>query len=192
MTVSLRSETAADVALPNQRLPNQRTVGRNSPAPECLAEYDDMSLDDLRHLRQQLNDQEGRVSYWRRILQARLDLLVDGVTHNGATIDGLNRVLNKQLRRPQRTAMLSLAPTNGSAPLPVLAELWERVIEPYPADQAAFATDLRNAALELSEIHCRLHDQLDTVTGQLVARYHSDPALALRALPTRGNGHPRL
>ncbi len=192
MTASLRSETAADVALPDQRLPNQRSVGRNSSAPESKVEYDDMSLDDLRHLRQQLNDQEVRVSYWRRILQARLDLLVDGATHNGATVDGISRVLSDRRGRPQRASMLSLAPTEGSAPLPGLDELWEHVIEPHPADQAAFATDLRNATLELSEIRCRLHDRIGAVTGQLVARYHSDPALALRALPTRGNGHPRL
>jgi CRP/FNR family transcriptional regulator, cyclic AMP receptor protein len=44
-------------------------------SPEGVAELADLSLEALRTYRAQLTGEESRISYWRRIVQARLDLL---------------------------------------------------------------------------------------------------------------------
>ncbi len=178
--------------MPARMAARQRRARAYAQAPEMLAEYDDMSLDDLRQLRMRLTEQEGQISYWRRILQARLDLLVDGTTHHGVTVDGLNRVLSEQLGRPARKAMLNIQPPEGAPPMAGLEGLWDRVIDPTVTDQSRLIADLQEAEERLSESRRVLHERIDTVTAQLVGRYRIDPMLALSALPSRDHGHPRL
>ena len=45
------------------------------PSPVRQHRYADVELADLRRMRSALADEEMRVSYWRRIFQARLDML---------------------------------------------------------------------------------------------------------------------
>ena len=49
-----------------------------TPAPEPAVEFAGYTLDELRILRAELNDYETRVSYWRRLVQARIDLAQEG------------------------------------------------------------------------------------------------------------------
>lgn len=197
-TTLARSPESSEARLPGQRGAQPDGAGTgfsarsSSSAAEQSAIYDDMSLDDLRHLRERLKELEGQVSYWRRILQARLDLLVEGQPGHGATTDGLNRVLSEHNVRPARKAMLNVQPPEGSPPIAGLDGLWDRLIDPAAADNSSLKAGLIEAEQQLSENRRRLHERIDSVTAQLVARYRENPLLALTALPVRNNGHPRL
>ncbi len=164
----------------------------NAKPPERNGAYDHMTVDDMRQLRQQLTEEEGRVSYWRRIVQAKLDIMRDGSPRSGATIEGLNRVLSEHVGMPRRIAYLPVQPVEGAAPLPELPWLWQHLAHPGSSDNEALAGALNAAEIELSAYRGELHGQIDTVTGQLIARYREDPSMALTALPTRSTGLHRL
>lgn len=138
-----------------------------------------MALDDLRAYRQELIAEESRVSYWRRILQARLDLVLGDET----SLSRLRTVLSEHQQNSRRLAMLPTDGAGGLPPLPDLAALWET--ENGNAADGALVTRLRAAEQELSAYRRSLHERLDAATGELIARYRDEPALALRALPLR-------
>src|SRR5688500_18951022 len=48
------------------------------PVPERSAEFAGLTLEGLREYRKTLTTQEAKVSYWRRIIQARLDTVRAG------------------------------------------------------------------------------------------------------------------
>ena len=56
---------------------DQRTKVRakDRVVPERSAEFDHLALSTLRTYRQTLTAEENRVSYWRRLIHARLDLI---------------------------------------------------------------------------------------------------------------------
>ena len=56
---------------PAPRSPAARRKGEPRPVPTRDDAYGHLTLDELRAYRKALTDEEGRVSYWRRILQAR-------------------------------------------------------------------------------------------------------------------------
>lgn len=143
---------------------------------------EDMSLDQLREMRRVLTERESQVSYWRRIIQARLDLLRDGSLKRGATIEGLQRILSQQMGANSRKGMLSLSPQQEQ-PIAGLDHLWHRGIN--GADDQQLTEDLVAAEQKLSHTRNDLHAQIDAATAELISRYHDDPALALSALPHR-------
>jgi len=133
--------------------------------------------------------EEGRVSYWRRILQAKLDLIVDGATRSGATTEGLTRILNTHFGRSRRDNVAPIVPADGAEPFPDLIRLWNMPSDDE-ADAGALADALRAAESDLSRRRTALHEEIDRVTGQLIARYREDPALVFSALPVRpGEAH---
>lgn len=162
----------------------QKRARLEAPAPVRLPDYDGFSIEQLRDLRRQLGEEEGRVSYWRRIIQARIDLIETGVLHGGATVEGLSRVLREHTGSSRRVAYLPVQPAAGSAPMPELELLWDQVTDGSDND-----TDLRTSLVqverELSGRRAALHTKIDEVTGQLIARYREEPTLALSALPQR-------
>jgi hypothetical protein len=139
-------------------------------APE-LAPF---SLDDLRAYRQELITEEARVSYWRRLVQARLDLAVA----DHGSLDRLRAVLTDQQQQSSRLAVLQLDGDAGLPPVPDLAVLWDS----ESVDDEVLAR-LADAEHELSAYRRSLHERLDAATGELISRYRDEPALALRALP---------
>ncbi|MEZ5118038.1 MAG: hypothetical protein R2737_17380 [Candidatus Nanopelagicales bacterium] len=159
------------------------------PPPEVDSAYDGLSLADLRRMRAGLNEEETRVSYWRRLIQARLDLVrsdsgADPMAHIG-------EVLTEARGSHRRLAHVSVEPVEGLPPLPDLERLWAR--EPVAgdeADRAALVADLERAERELSQYRSELFQRIEGVTSELIARYRQDPLLALTALPTddRGSG----
>ena len=56
-------------------VPVQRRKGERRPEPVLSEAYAHLSVEGLREYRRALSEEEHRVSYWRRILQARLDLV---------------------------------------------------------------------------------------------------------------------
>ena len=152
------------------------------PTAARVPELAHLSLAELRVYRQEVTAEEGRVSYWRRILQARLDLLV---TDNDLdVVSRLRQVLTDGGGPVRRSALLAVLPADVVPPLPDLSSLWEA--QP-PAKDAAARQDLvdrlRAAERELSAYRQALHEGLDKATSELIARYAEDPRQALIALP---------
>lgn len=166
-------------------LPPQRAsrTARKQPPPQRDPRFDDIDLTDLRNRRAGLSDEESRVSYWRRIIQARIDLIDkgDAVSVN----EGLAAVLVDSRSAHRRIAALSVSSAEGLPPLPDLAQLWQQMIPAEPAARVHLVEQLREAELRLSDYRRELHTRIDHVTGELIARYREQPALALTALNER-------
>jgi anti-sigma-K factor RsiG len=168
-------------------VPPARDGGRrgNRPAPERSHEFSHLSLDDLRAYRRTLTSEEDQVSYWRRIIQARLDVLRAG-TLGSSDGQHLRPVLTDHRVESSRTALVSVLPADDIPPLPNLAELWERrVSEDDEQGQRDLDHDLARAERQLSEYRAALHRRIADATGELIARYREHPELCLTALPLR-------
>ncbi|MDT7572121.1 MAG: hypothetical protein QOE05_2295 [Actinomycetota bacterium] len=169
-------------------VPPARDGGRRSgsrPVPERSAEFAHLSLDALRDYRRTLTSEEDQVSYWRRIIQARLDVLRAGAL---GSVNGehLRPVLTDDRIASSRTALVSVVPADDIPPLPNLAELWERrVADDDELGQAELDHDLAAAERQLSDYRAALHRRISDATGELIARYREQPALCLTALPLR-------
>ena len=159
----------------------------NVPVPERDASFSSVSLDELRAMRDALAEEETLVSYWRRIVQARIDLLrsPSGIESG---VD-LRRQLAGAQTSHRRLAHISVEPVEGLPPLPDLERLWATEVD--RSDQAAvdaLLAELDDAERQLSAYRTELFGRIDRVTGELIARYREDPTQALTALPGRGTG----
>jgi hypothetical protein len=153
--------------------------------PERGDEFAHLSLERLREYRQVLSDEENRVSYWRRIVQARLDLVRAGSTGDPAHLQNLRQVLSTSHGRSSRNALVTVVPIDDMPPLPDLADLWARDARPGdPAYNESLAKDLDAAERRLSDYRNALHARIEAATKELIARYRETPQLALTALPS--------
>ena len=188
-----QSPTPGGPAASPAAVPAQRRKGERRPEPVLSEAYAHLSVDGLREYRRALTDEEHRVSYWRRILQARLDLVASGTTRRGVDHDRLTPLLTTQRVGAGRRALSSVTQSDGDIPpLPLLEELWERQVEPGDdAGREAFEQDLRLAEHDLSAYRAALHDRIGQATGELIARYRESPDLCLSALPLGPGGRSR-
>ncbi|HTY72237.1 MAG TPA: hypothetical protein VMI11_07390 [Actinomycetes bacterium] len=174
-----------------------RTRAGARPKPQRNPEFAHLTLTALRAYRLSLSREESRVSYWRRLIQARLDVLeaqasdvpgsvaARGIARDSDRVERLRGVLAEVRPVDGRTALLSTS-VDDVLPLPDLEELWSREVHADDEDQVrALRTDLAVAELQLSAYRGALHRQLGAATAELVARYHEDPQLCLSALPFR-------
>ena len=182
--------STAPVALrdrPSPRTSGGRTRPGPRPVPVVRSEYAHLDLDALRAYRTALQAEEGNVSYWRRIIQARLDVVREGRTAGGTaalSAEHLRPVLDSSRVGAGRTALVQVLPVDDIPPLPDLAELWERRVPDSDADGlAVLEQDLAAAETELSRYRTALHGRLADATGELIARYRAQPGLCLTALP---------
>lgn len=153
------------------------------PTPERTEEHAHLSLTELRAYRSTLTAEESRVSYWRRIIQARLDLVRAGTTGDS---DTLRPVLTDERIGAGRQALIEIVPVDDIPPLPDLGELWDRFVDLNDVDAVAeLETDLSEAEQQLSEYRSVLHLRLGAATSELIARYRDEPTLCLIALPTQ-------
>lgn len=153
------------------------------PVPTRNQLFSHLTLDGLRSYRVALTDEESKVSYWRRILQARLDVLLAG---SGRELDTalLQPVLTSERVGAGRQALVQILPVDDIPPLPSLDELWARRVDPSDhVAQTRLEDDLRVAEVELSEYRAVLHRRITEATGELIARYRENPSLCLIALP---------
>ncbi len=157
---------------------------RVAGVPERSPEFAHLPLVGLRQYRKALTQEESRVSYWRRIMQARLDVVRALGTDTGPDVDALRPVLGAARVGAARNALLDVVPVDDIPPLPNLESLWER--DPRPGDEAyneALAADLGRAEAQLSAYRQALHRRLAAATTELIARYREEPTLCLSALP---------
>ena len=161
-------------------------TGRFRTVPERSPDFAHLSLDGLRAYRRALSAEEGRVSYWRRIIQARLDIVRAAEVGTVATTDNLRGVFAEARVDSGRKALLSVLPVDDIPPLPDLVGLWAR--EPRLDDDEhnrRLAHDLSKAEAQLSAYRTALHKRLAGATGELIARYREEPSLCLSALPAQ-------
>jgi hypothetical protein len=161
---------------------------RSAPrrTPERSPDFAHLSVGDLRAYREALAEEENRVSYWRRIIQARLDVVRAGEAGT-VKVENLRNVLAEARIGSGRRVLVTLAPIDDIPPLPDLAKLWDR--EPVlndPRHNESLARDLAGAEMQLSAYRAALHRRISGSTDELIARYREDPNLCLLALPAKG------
>lgn len=152
--------------------------------PQRSDEFSHLSLVALRDYRQTLSHEENRVSYWRRLIQARIDLIDVQGAEDSVRLERLRLALAESRVGEGRRALVAIMPIDDVPPLPDLTDLWSR--EAHPADPDSVADlrrDLSFAELQLSAYRAALHRRLAGATGELIARYREEPRLALIALP---------
>jgi hypothetical protein len=168
-------------------VPARGRKGGRRPDPVLSEAYAHLSIEALREYRRALSDEEDRVSYWRRILQARLDLVASGTTGPGVDHARLTPLLTTRRVGAGRRALTVVHSDGGIPPLPLLEELWQRQVGADDATgREAFADDLRTAEQQLSAYRSALHDRIGEATGELIARYREAPDLCLTVLPLDG------
>src|SRR5438874_5846209 len=161
-------------------------AGRFRAVPERSPAFAHLSLDGLRAYRRALGTEESRVSYWRRIIQARLDLVRAAEAGTTATSENLRGVFAEARVDNGRKALLSVVPVDDMPPLPDLVELWARLPQMGDEDHnRELARDLAKAEAQLSAYRTALHKRLASATGELIARYREQPTLCLSALPAQ-------
>jgi hypothetical protein len=169
---------AARAAAPARRKSDLR------PVPVRSDDYAHLSIDGLRTYRRALADEENRVSYWRRILQARLDVVSSGGAGKELDRERLAPVLTTERVGSGRSALVEVLPVDDIPPLPSLGELWDRRVADDDEDgRRQFEDDLRAAEAQLSAYRSALHKRIGEATGELIARYREQPDLCLSALP---------
>jgi hypothetical protein len=167
-------------------MPNRPTADRFHTPPERSDDFAHLSLAGLRTYRATVSSEESRVSYWRRIIQARLDLVRAADTGTSASVEDLREMFTESRVGGARTSLMTIASDDGMPPLPDLADLWAR--QPKEGDHeinASLIRDLTKAEAQLSAYRTALHRRLASATGELIARYREHPDLCLTALPQR-------
>ena len=158
---------------------DRRPAAGRRPA-QRVPHLEHLELSALRVYRQDLLTEESRVSYWRRILQARLDTTV-GRGDERTPAPKLQSVLSRHQESSRRLAVHTVHDAVGVPPLPDLTVLWESGAGSDADDD--MVVRLAAAEVELSAYRRALHERLDDATSELIARYREQPALALCALP---------
>lgn len=153
------------------------------PAPELAG----LDLAQLRAYREALAAEEEAVSYWRRIIHGRMDLLEAQAGSEGSlSLADLVRVLGDTGSGRSRRALMSVPAPTQLPDLPdmeSLAHLWS--MDPHgPDDLADVVERLRGKERQLSEYRSALHERIDRATAELIVRYRADPRAALDLLPT--------
>lgn len=157
---------------------------RAAGVPERSPEFAHLPLVGLRQYRKALTQEESRVSYWRRIIQARLDVVRALGGKASPDVEALRPVLGAARVGAARSALLDIVPVDDIPPLPNLESLWER--DPRPGDEAyneSLVAELVTAEAQLSAYRAALHRRLSAATTELIARYREEPSLCLSALP---------
>jgi hypothetical protein len=166
----------------------QAVARRRPPVKDAVRapELSGLPLAELRAYRQALSGEEDRVSYWRRLLQGRIDLLeANAISEHTLSLGDLVRVLGDTGSGRSRRTLLRVTAPEQLPDLPDLerlCELWEA--EPKGVHQVDLLIErLRGKESTLSAYRRALHRRIDAATGELIMRYRADPRAALVLLP---------
>ena len=165
---------------------------RTAAAPRRAELFAHLALPGLRSYRNAVMAEEHRVSYWRRLVQTRMDLL--NRTGRRGSDDDLRRELVGLLaeqRSGGRLALTRVAGAESQPPLPDLVALWSRLASADAEETRRLRHDLVAAERQLSAYRQALHSRLQAATDELVARYKEDPRACLSALPPAPGGPRR-
>lgn len=142
-------------------------------------------MEQLREYRRGLGAEEDKVSYWRRVVQGRMDFLEAGTSTPGQlSLDDLVRVLGDTGTGRTRRALVRVKAADPLPDLPELSEMWANEVDPHDSERVAEALRrLRAAERKLSDYRIALHDRIDEATRELILRYRENPRAALAAIP---------
>ena len=159
----------------------RRSVVPTVPSEELAG----LDLDQLRGYRRELEAEEDRVSYWRRLVHARIDVLeAESGTGSPLSMADLVRVLGDTGSGRSRRALVRFQAADPLPDLPVLSEMWVSEVDPHDAGQLEDALlRLRTAEQQLTTYRRALHDRIDEATRELILRYREDPLAALTVIP---------
>lgn len=159
----------------------RRTITDAMPSPHLA----DLTLEGLRAYRERLTAEEERVSYWRRLAHARIDILeAESHTEGSLSMQDLVRVLGDTGAGNSRNALVRVRAAEPLPDLPVLSEMWLTEIDPQQPELVEEAIErLRAAERQLTDYRRALHARIDEATAELISRYRENPASALIALP---------
>jgi hypothetical protein len=157
-------------------------------APVRAARLSELSLAALRQYRLALREEEDRVSYWRRLLQARLDMVAAGKGQSGPmSAQQIAAALGDGVARQHRLALVATEVGEPLPELPKLAALWSHPLGAIGDNgdngDAAVVGGLAEAEAQLSHYRTSLHKLLDAATSELIRRYQADPTSCLDVLP---------
>jgi hypothetical protein len=155
--------------------------------------WHELSLDDLRLYRKRLSEEEEKISYWRRLVHARIDVLEAESHHERPlTLEELIRVLGDTGTGRTRTALVNVRAAEELPELPALTDMWVTELDPNDqAEVAAAISRLRAAEGQLTDYRRALHSRLDEATAELILRYRENPTSALVAFGTPHTGTSR-
>lgn len=161
--------------------PRRSTVTATIPSAELAG----LDLEQLRDYRHRLEAEEDRVSYWRRLVHARMDVLeAEARTDHPLTITDLVRVLGDTGTGHSRRALVRVRAAEPLPDLPELTEMWATEVDPHDEAQVADALGrLRTAEAQLTAYRRALHERIDEATGELILRYRENPLAALSVIP---------
>ncbi|BAN04105.1 RsiG family protein [Ilumatobacter coccineus] len=157
---------------------NTNTTESGAPDPKAL------SLDELRALRTELQQQDDVVSYARRVAQARVDLVKSEMARRddtGTVSDEVTEVLSQHLTggpgRPPRPAE-DLSDNTLSAELDsICSKLGFGRIEDLTEDElATLAEGIEEFERRVSQDRRQRFDLLDALSAELVRRYRDGEA----------------
>lgn len=160
---------------------SRRSVADPVPSKDLAG----LSLAVLRDYRQRLTAEEDKVSYWRRLTHARIDVL-EAESHADGTLsfDELVRVLGDTGTGQSRRALTRIRTADPLPDLPELSEMWSTEVDPDDGAQVADALErVRTAERQLTDYRRALHQRIDEATRELISRYREDPSRALAILP---------
>lgn len=142
---------------------------------------DQLSLPELRDYRERLRAEEERVSYWRRLVHARIDLLEAGRSTDGSLSQAdLVRVLGDTGTGASRSALLRVRAAEPLPDVPDLADVW--VAPRDAAETDRLLEGLRSAEQQLTAYRSGLFARIDAAGQALIQRYREDPTQALAVL----------
>ena len=140
-------------------------------------------LASLRALREVLREEERQVSYWRRLVQGRLDLARAALAGNQPSAEKLAATASGRRPDPRRAgdgrrspSFAKFADGTRNRKLASLAVVWDI---PIPWDDPQCLGEIERTLIEieaeLSSYRRDLHERIDACTAELVGRYRSDP-----------------
>lgn len=159
-------------------------MSTHAPSPAPVPDETDLGslpLGELRALREEMRTQEHQVSYWRRLVHGRLDLLAlhrDSPLGEPA-VEGITEALSSAMPSAgqARTDVHDTSPAEVIADLADLECVWHTPEDAQGAHD--LAARLRVVESELSGRRAALHRSIDAATAELVSRYQQDPRQAL-------------
>ncbi len=166
--------------MPDPPLPpsgGRRTITSATASPHLR----DLDLPALRRYRGSLREEEEKISYWRRLIHARVDLIRSGAgTESGLDVARLAKVLGDTGSGRAREALHRVRAADPMPELPDLAEVWS-----VPTEEVESQRVLEHLAVaeeQLTGYRVALHERIDEATAELIVRYRADPSLALSLL----------
>jgi len=144
-----------------------------------------LTLAEVREYRARLEAEEDRVSYWRRVVHARIDVLrAQADSDQPLRFDDLVRVLGDTGTGRSRGALLRIQAADPLPMLPEVAETWQTDVDPHDPRAVADALDrLHRVEERLTAYRRALHARIEEVARRLIDLYSDNPTAALSLIP---------